>query len=320
MLKATGDYKKNKADLYQLLLSGDMDGKDFTSAELTEMGMHPNVVAAYRMVRTAMDHAYKLANEVRQGIETKSENMTGAKLEKLRGNKFADILKVTETGSDNYLVSWKQPKTYEMATIISGDELAELKNNENVQITKEKLYTPTEYIRPGAQGMVRGDNFYEVEYTQQAAPISKRGGYIPHFFHDWFVMSKTKDADGKEQYTVMHSAKSMREATQWANEKASADDKLELVIQPKQFQFPGANVNAAVLGDFDYARLAQKVSDDLSISLGDAKEFLEGKAKMKNRHRFVGNFLERKGAEGYEKNLDWVLKHYFNMVSRYVCA
>jgi len=72
------------------------------------------------------------------------------------------------------------------------------------------------------------------------------------------------------------------------------------------------------MGDMNYFKLSQKVSDDLEISLDDAKEWLDGKVHMKNRHRFVGNFLQRKGANGWEKDLDWVNQHYFNMVSRYV--
>lgn len=33
---------------------------------------------------------------------------------------------------------------------------------------------------------------------------------------------------------------------------------------------------------------------------------------------FFGNFLQRKGVDGYEKNMDWALRHYFNATSRYV--
>lgn len=50
----------------------------------------------------------------------------------------------------------------------------------------------------------------------------------------------------------------------------------------------------------------------------EAKEMLDGMVKKKGRHRFFGNFLRRTGADGYEQEIEWVLRHYFNSTSRYV--
>lgn len=319
-------YKENKRSLHNLLWQGDLLGKDFSAAELKEAGYNSAVIKAYRMVRAAMDYAYKLSNEVRQGIEHKSENMNKYKLDKLKANKFADILSIKDLGQDNYFVSWKQPKVRENVSTMTGAELNELLNNPDVQVLTnsdgslkiKSLDNTSVHIMPNQKGLLRGEGWYEVEYLQQTPPISKRGGYIPHFFHEWFIMEKVKDENGKEQYKMLHSATSAGEAVKWGNQFVEKNKGREVVIQPKQFKFPGADVNAAVLGDNDYFRLSKKVSEDLSISLSDAKELLDGKVKMKNRHRFMGSFMERKGAKGYEKDLDWVLKHHFNMVSRYV--
>ena len=44
----------------------------------------------------------------------------------------------------------------------------------------------------------------------------------------------------------------------------------------------------------------------------EAKEMVKGSAKQKNKHRFYGNFMKRTGAKGYEEDMDWVLRHFFN--------
>lgn len=305
--------KENKESLFKMLLDGDVNQHNYTTQELKDAGYNSNVIRAYHAIRTAYQHAHKLANEVRQGIETKSENMNGAKLAELQNNKFAEILSVADKGYGQYLVFWKQPKITEHVVTITKSELETLRQDPNVQITKERLETGTTHAMPESSGLTRGDNWYEVEYRSQTPPITNRAGYISHFFHDWFVMAK--NGEGAE---MLYSARTMREAVQYANKYVKDNPDAEIIVKPKQFRFSGADVNAAIMGDMNYFKLTQKVSDDLEISLDDAREWLNGKVHMKNRHRFVGNFLQRKGANGWEQDLDWVNRHYFNMVSRYV--
>ena len=307
------EYKDNKESLLKILLDGDASQHNYNTQELKDAGYNSNVIKAYHAIRIAYKHAYKLANEVRQGIETKSENMNVAKLADLQNNQFTEVLSVTDKGQGQYLVTWKQPKITEHVVTVTKSELEAIRQDPNVQIIKERLETGTTHAMPESSGLTRGDDWYEVEYRSQTPPIANRDGYMPHFFHDWFVMAKTDDST-----EMLYSARTMREAVQYANKYVKDNPDAEIVVKPKQFKFPGADVNAAVMGDMDYFKMTQKVSDDLEISLDDAKEWLDGKVHMKSRHRFVGNFLQRKGANGWEQDLDWVNRHYFNMVSRYV--
>jgi len=318
-LKNEPDYKENKLNLYKILLQGDIDGKDYTNNELREAGYSDKVIKAYRMVRVAMDKAYTLANDIRQGLEIKSENLNSYQLAKLKENRFITILKETPSNGDLTLVSYKTPKIREDTAVMSKQNFAEMRDNPNVQILSANPYGVTEHAMPESSGLTRGDGFYEVHYMSQTPPINKLGGYIPHFFHDWFIMKKITDGEtGKTTYKMLDSGNTMREAIQKANKIAAANPDMDIVIQPKQFKFPGEEMQAAVVGDYQYFKMQQKIAEDLQISLFDAKQFMDGKVSMKGRHRFMGNFLQRKGAEGYEKNLDWVLSHYFNMVGRYV--
>jgi hypothetical protein len=138
-------------------------------------------------------------------------------------------------------------------------------------------------------------------------PVNYREGYIPHYFHNWFII-----VNGQ----VAGSAKTLREAVLRSNPLARQKG-VKITIVPKQFEFPGGDVQAAVIGDMNYFKLKSNVSKAFSLSHEEAKELLSNVARMKGRSRFVGNFLQRKGTPGWENNLDWVNRHYFNMISRY---
>ena len=64
--------------------------------------------------------------------------------------------------------------------------------------------------------------------------------------------------------------------------------------------------------------MMSRIAKNTGTTLAEAKEIVNGAVKMKNRHRFLGQLLHRKGYAGYEKDMDWVLRHHFNTVARYV--
>lgn len=201
-------FKANKKLLDNILLQGDMLGKEFTIAELKASGVADNVISGYNAIRSAYNKALSIANNTRE----------------LRG------------------------------------KLA----------------------------------------------INKRTGYIPHFFHNWFI-----SVDGK----LIASARTMREAVAMGNDAARGGGQVK--IFPKQFEFPGEKTQAAVVGDLDYFKVQKNLEETFSMTPQEAGDLLSNFARLKGRSRFVGNFLERKGAEGYEKNLAYVHRHYFNMISRF---
>ncbi len=139
-------------------------------------------------------------------------------------------------------------------------------------------------------------------------PISRREGYVPHFFHNYFVI-----ADGQ----VQASARTLVEATRMGNDAVKSGMK-NVIIRPKQFEFPGGDVQAAVIGDIDYFQMQKNIQEQQELTLDEAKQMMEGFVRRRGRSRFVGNFLRRKGAKGFETNLAWVDRHYFNMIARYV--
>lgn len=234
----------------------------------------------------------RLRNVFNQRLATVDKVLTGGK------SRLVDPLRGT----------YKQNKEALNEILLTGDMMG-------------KKFTPAELRSEfGASNeVIRGYNLIRSAYDHAhtiasntrelrgKTPVSYREGYIPHFFHSWFITM-----DGK----VVGSAKTMREAVAMSNPIARQKG-ANIKIVPKAFDFPGGDVQAAVMGDLNYFNLKSKIEKDFGISREDAQSLLEGVARMKGRSRFVGNFMQRKGVAGWEKNLDWVNRHYFNMISRY---
>lgn len=283
-----------------LLLQGDIEGKEYSKEELRQQGISDEVVQAYARTRSAIRKAYTLLNDARKQVRTYQKNMSGDKLRELRKDKFVEILKVEDAGDQNYLVAYKMPKVWTKRMTVDADFLNSLKEQDTVQIVSDDL------LENGSHAVV---------WRERMGDLTNRSGYIPHFFHDYFIMKKNEDGSN----TVVGSGRTVKDAMKKAEAYLEKQPDANLVIAPKSFSFgDDEKVYAAVVGDTEYQAVLDRVMSDLEMSVTEAREFLQGKVKTRGRHRWFGNFKQRKGADGFETDMNWLLKHYFNATGRYV--
>lgn len=310
--------KKDKASLQELLWAGDMEGKEYTREELREQGYDEKVIDSYWQIRNLFRKAYNQLNETRKQAKTKTGHFSGRKLDELRHNKFVEILRETEQDDGSTLVSYKEYGNWQSHYLVNEDELKALENDDNIQIL-EKI--------PTTEGPMDGQKHWKVTTREGVPDIHDRKGYVPHFFHEYMV--RFVDSHGKA--TVISSGRTIREATKnaikWQAEneemlKKRNEGDWKITIAPKVFDFGEIGLDesqyATTVGDKDFYRMEKRIADKHSLTLHEAKEMLDGMVKKKGRHRFFGNFLRRTGADGYEQEIEWVLRHYFNSTSRYV--
>lgn len=310
--------KKDKASLQELLWSGDMEGKEYTREELREQGYNEQVIDSYWKIRNLFRKAYNQLNETRKQAKTKTGHFSGRKLDELRHNKFVEILRETDQDDGSTLVSYKEYGNWQAHYLVNEDELKSLENDDNIQIL-EKV--------PTKEGPMDGQKHWKVITREGVPDIHDRKGYVPHFFHEYMV--RFVDSHGKA--TVISSGRTIREATKnaikWQAEneemlKKRNEGDWKITISPKVFDFGEIGLDesqyATTVGDKDFYMMEKKIADKHSLTLHEAKEMLDGMVKKKGRHRFFGNFLRRTGADGYEQEIEWVLRHYFNSTSRYV--
>lgn len=298
-------YSTLKSDAEQqvwsnLLLQGDIEGKEYSREELRQQGISDEVAQAYARTRSTIRKAYTLLNDARKQVRTYQKNMSGDKLRELRKDKFVEILKVEDAGDHNYLVAYKMPKVWTKRMTVDAEFVNALKEQSTVQIVSDDL------LENGS---------HAVMWRERMGDLTNRGGYIPHFFHDYFIMRKNEDGSN----TVVGSGRTVKEAMKKAEAYLEKQSDAEIVIAPKSFSFgDDEKLYAAVVGDTEYQAVLDRVMSDLEMSVTEAREFLQGKVKTRGRHRWFGNFKQRKGVEGFETDMNWLLKHYFNATGRYV--
>ena len=110
----------------------------------------------------------------------------------------------------------------------------------------------------------------------------------------------------------------MNEAVKIGNEIAAKNKDKQYVLRPKGFDLSAEN--SVVIGDMDFAQMTKKLAENTEMTLTDARAFLQEDVgvSLKSRHRFLGNAMKRKGAEGFDEDVMWVLAHYLNSTARYV--
>ena len=315
-LKEFAELVKNPADMEkvtEILWTGDATGKEYTSAELRAAGASDNVVRAYALVRRELKKAYELLNETRMQVKTRSKVLRPEDVESYMQSHWirpSDVLSKTQTQDGNIELTWRGGKTYETKNkLMSAEELSLMEKDENINVTRAVPANAKAY----------GAGMYHVGYVERIKPINNLTGYMPHFFHEWMVYEQYKDPVSKEiRYTSVGSGRTLNEAVKIGNTIAEKNKDRNYVVRPKGFDMDAGN--AVVVGDMEFAQMAKKLTESTQISLADARTFLRESAgaTLKSRHRFFGNMMKRKGAEGFDKNIMWVLAHYFNSSARYI--
>lgn len=302
LVKSKNDYE----ELTDILLSGDAEGKEWTKEELIQSGTKENVAEAYTRIRRLMRQAYKMVNEAHKHPKTYSKRLSDSKIEELRQNPFVKIMKIHDEEDDGRrLVTYREFANYEHTLEgVTKQALDEMRVDEDMQVI---------------EATKQADGTYKVRVREGRGDVTNRKGYIPHFFHNYMV--EVRDEDGN-YVTTITSGRTQREAVKKAEEWMK-DNKLEdgqkIYIHPKIFDFTryGMSEKGIVqLGDKDFYALMNRVAKDNDMSLEEAKDLLQN-VHQKNRHRFFGNVLHRKGVSGFETDMNYVLNHYFNSASRY---
>ncbi|MDD6127584.1 MAG: transglycosylase SLT domain-containing protein [Veillonellaceae bacterium] len=317
---ALASSKDDRQDLFDLLLRGDAEGKEWTRQELIDDGVKENVADAYIQIRRQLNRAYHLVNDARRKPTPKSETVGKDRLAFLKANKFVTDLSVKDKGDGKYLVSYKEyknyPKTYKE---ISADMVERFKNDPGIQVVDVKeAKTESGHAITDADGKP----LYDVTTTEGPAELHKLKGYIPHFFHEYFLRVVDKDGNSRTIGSARNQREAVMQAEAWMKDHKLADGET-IHVQPKVFDINKAlgvsdDDFAPVMGDKDFLRVQKNLAKQNDMTLAEAKDMLDGAVRLKGRHRFFGNALHRTGAAGFETDLDWALRHYFNSASRYV--
>lgn len=310
-IRKFNQYVKNPKileEVTQLLWEGDATGHAYTGDELQAMGVSVEAGRAYNLVRRVLADAYKRVNEARMQVKIRTEVIGRNDYREFIASHFLkpeDVLKAEMLHNGSMRVTYRGAKVYSKnEEVVSPDVYNRLRKDKDVYI---------KYAEANEDGT------YTIGYTERVKPIHNLEGYMPHFFHHFMVYEKTKGDDGKEILVSLGSANSLKKATDLANQYAKANPKGQFVIRPHSFEYD-ENYNNVVVGDKDYMKMMMQITKHTEMTLPEANAFLHDSVGVtkKGRHRFFGNAQHRKGAKGFDKDVQWALTHYLNASARYV--
>ena len=310
-IRKFNQYVKNPKileEVTQLLWEGDATGHAYTGDELQAMGVSVEAGRAYNLVRRVLADAYKRVNEARMQVKVRTEVIGRNDYREFIASHFLkpeDVLKAEMLRNGSMRVTYRGAKVYSKnEEVVSPDVYNRLRKDKDVYI---------KYAEANEDGT------YTIGYTERVKPIHNLEGYMPHFFHHFMVYEKTKGDDGKEILVSLGSANSLKKATDLANQYAKANPKGQFVIRPHSFEYD-ENYNNVVVGDKDYMKMMMQITKHTEMTLPEANAFLHDSVGVtkKGRHRFFGNAQHRKGAKGFDKDVQWALTHYLNASARYV--
>lgn len=310
-IRKFNQYVKNPKileEVAQLLWEGDATGHAYTGDELQAMGVSVEAGRAYNLVRRVLADAYKRVNEARMQVKVRTEVIGRNDYREFIASHFLkpeDVLKAEMLHNGSMRVTYRGAKVYSKnEEVVSSEVYNRLRKDKDVYV---KYADANE------------DGTYTIGYTERVKPIHELEGYMPHFFHHFMVYEKTKGDDGKEILVSLGSANSLKKATDLANQYAKANPESQFVIRPHSFEYD-EDYNNVVVGDKDYMKMMLRIMKHTEMTLPEANAFLHDSVGVtkKGRHRFFGNAQHRKGAKGFDQDVQWALTHYLNASARYV--
>lgn len=292
----------------QLLLDGDALGHAYTGDELEAMGVSAEAGRAYNLARKLLADAFKRVNDARMQVTVRTNIVGRNNYAEFLSSHFLkpeDVIKADMLHDGSLRVTYRGAKVYEKKDVtVSPAEFNNLSKDKDVYITYD---------------VQNNDGTHTIGYTERVKPIHNLEGYMPHFFHKFMVYEKTTGDDGKEILVSLGSANSLKKAADLANKYAADNPNGQFVIRPHSFEYD-ENYNNVVVGDKDYTKMMLQITKHTEMTLPEANKFLHDNVGVtkKNRHRFFGNAMHRKGAKGFDKDVQWALTHYLNASARYV--
>lgn len=318
---------KDMADLQDALWAGDAAERELTAAELragltaddgTTLKLSEPAIAAFTEVRRIVQAAGRLVD--------RHERAMLPNVRRERDRALAEIQRINASArvmSDPEFKRLYARRSYLQRRARRGqgnqaDVLAEI-DQINQRLGEIRSADPEVQAR-----LEKARAAYDVaEARLSRSKVTTRPGYMPHkFIGSWRVFEIIgHDDEGNPQYKEVTSDQGFYD-TREAAVKAAADFKAKkpdavLLVKRKGIVWP-SNLKGTELSDAAYGRLASMIEDVTGLEGAELDEAMQGIARRPTARRFVTFKRERKGYEGWARDMSKVMKLHLAQVAGYV--
>ena len=332
------------ADLTGVMFLGDAEAVTFTDADLAQMPITDKVRRAYRASRKLIDKIGRFVEQHRRSMALPLLSQRTKLIRKMAGARNMDKSAFRKLYTERAnLIAEQRSGTADPETI-----------GARIDALTEKLHGTQPPSEQYAEWAAEADR---IQPRIDETKIRHREGYVPHkFFGRWRIFEKVPESDAIVQRGFndqpFRTEKAARDAaaaagggevveieggygfkSQWKHvagehgfwpsrkDAVRAASKLsrqgaELRVAPVEFTFP--EEQATQLSDAAYYRFMGNVEAMVGLEGQDLQDAVRGVARKRFRRRIAGFAQYRKGAQGFSKNLDRVIRTHIGETVRYV--
>ena len=332
------------ADLTGVMFLGDAEAVTFTDADLAQMPITDKVRRAYRASRKLIDKIGRFVEQHRRAMSLPLLSQRTKLIRQMAGARNMDKSAFRKLYTERAnLIAEQRSGTADPETV-----------GARIDALTEKLHGTQPPSEQYAEWAAEADR---IQPRIDETKIRHREGYVPHkFFGRWRIFEKVPESDAVVQRGFndqpFRTEKAARDAaaaagggevveieggygfkSQWKHvagehgfwpsrkDAVRAASKLsrqgaELRVAPVEFTFP--EEQATQLSDAAYYRFMGNVEAMVGLEGQDLQDAVRGVARKRFRRRIAGFAQYRKGAQGFSKNLDRVIRTHIGETVRYV--
>ena len=332
------------ADLTGVMFLGDAEAVTFTDDDLAQMPITDKVRRAYRASRKLIDKIGRFVEQHRRSMALPLLSQRTKLIRQMAGARNMDKSAFRKLYTERAnLIAEQRSGTADPETI-----------GARIDALTEKLHGTQPPSEQYAEWAAEADR---IQPRIDETKIRHREGYVPHkFFGRWRIFEKVPESDAIVQKGFndqpFRTEKAARDAaaaagggevveieggygfkSQWKHvagehgfwpsrkDAVRAASKLsrqgaELRVAPVEFTFP--EEQATQLSDAAYYRFMGNVEQMVGLEGQDLQDAVRGVARKRFRRRIAGFAQYRKGAQGFSKNLDRVIRTHIGETVRYV--
>ena len=336
--------KDEFADLTGVMFLGDAEAVTFTDDDLAQMPITDKVRRAYRASRKLIDKIGRFVEQHRRSMSLPLLSQRTKLIRQMAGARNMDRSAFRKLYTERAnLIAQQRSGTADPETV-----------GARIDALSEKLHGTQPPSEQYAEWAAEADRIQpRIDETR----IRHREGYVPHkFFGRWRIFEKVPESEAIVQRGFndqpFRTEKAARDAaaaagggevveieggygfsSQWKHvagehgfwpsrkDAVRAASKLsrqgaELRVAPVEFTFP--EEQATQLSDAAYYRFMGNVEKMVGLEGQDLQDAVRGVARKRFRRRIAGFAQYRKGAQGFSKNLDRVIRTHIGETVRYV--
>ena len=336
--------KDEFADLTGVMFLGDAEAVTFSDDDLAQMPITDKVRRAYRASRKLIDKIGRFVEQHRRSMSLPLLSQRTKLIRQMAGARNMDRSAFRKLYTERAnLIAQQRSGTADPETV-----------GARIDALSEKLHGTQPPSEQYAEWAAEADR---IQPRIDETKIRHREGYVPHkFFGRWRIFEKVPESEAIVQKGFndqpFRTEKAARDAAAaagggdvveieggygfssrwkhvagehgfWPSRKDAvrAASKLsrqgaELRVAPVEFTFP--EEQATQLSDAAYYRFMGNVEKMVGLEGQDLQDAVRGVARKRFRRRIAGFAQYRKGAQGFSKNLDRVIRTHIGETVRYV--